>query len=64
VLPSGPLLSEETSRWADEGVRFLDDTTPARILRRMVVERHLAPNGQTEVRVPRADVILLPVAFQ
>jgi hypothetical protein len=63
-LPLAPLLSEETSRWADEGVTFLDDTTPARVLRRMVVERHRAPNGQAQVRVPRADVILLPVAFQ
>jgi hypothetical protein len=43
---------------------FLDDTTPARILRRMVVERHRAPDGRAELRVPRADVILLPVAFQ
>ena len=64
LLPARPLVSEEPSRWADEGVRFLDDTTPARVLRRMVVERHRAPSGQAEVRVPRADVILLPVAFQ
>lgn len=62
--PTGPLLSEQTSRWADEGVRFLDDTTPARVLRRMVVERHRSADGRAEVRVPRADVILLPVAFQ
>jgi len=63
-LPATPLLSEETSRWADEGVTFLDDITPARVLRRMVVERHQAADGRAEVRVPRADVILLPVAFQ
>lgn len=62
--PAVPLRFEQAGRWADEGVRFLDDTTPARILRRMVVERHRAPGGQAEVRVPRADVILLPVAFQ
>ena len=63
-VPETRPLSEQTGRWADEGVTFLDDTTPARILRRMVVERHRAPDGLAEVRVPRADVSLLPVAGQ
>jgi hypothetical protein len=66
--PSPPLrglrVSEEPVAWSDEGIRFLDGVTPARILRRRVVERHLAPDGQAEVRVPREDVIFLPVALR
>jgi hypothetical protein len=48
--------------WADGGVRFLDDRTPARILRRLAIERHRPAVGQ-EFRMPREDIILLPVAL-
>lgn len=56
-------VSEAAVAWADDGVKFLDDRTPARVLRRLVVERHRAADGP-ELRVPREDVIVLPVAFQ
>lgn len=56
-------VSEEMVTWADGGVRFLDDRTPARILRRLAIERHQPAVGP-EFRMPREDVILLPVALQ
>lgn len=62
--PRPPLVSEERLGWADEGVRFLDNTTPARVLRRFVIERHRDPEGLTEVQVPREDLIFLPVALR
>ncbi|MFM7138251.1 MAG: hypothetical protein ACKO1M_14490 [Planctomycetota bacterium] len=63
--PAGPpRVREEAVAWSDEGVRFVDEFTPARVLRRKVVERHLAGDGAAEVRVPREDVILLPVALR
>ena len=49
---------------ADEGIRFVDELTPARVLRRKVIERHLAGDGAAEVQVPREDVIFLPVALR
>ncbi len=59
-----PRVSEEPSAWSDEGVQLIDGGTPARILRRLVLERHHSPDGNAEMRVPREDVILLPVAFR
>lgn len=59
-----PAVTEESIAWSDEGVRFLDDVTPARILRRRVVERHAAGDGRAPVRLPREDLILLPVAIR
>jgi hypothetical protein len=56
-------VSEEMVTWADGGVRFLDDRTPARILRRLAIERHQPAVGP-DFRMPREDVILLPVALQ
>jgi hypothetical protein len=57
-------VSEEAVGWSDEGIRFVDEFTPARILRRQVIERHSAGDGTAEVRVPREDVIFLPVALR
>lgn len=57
-------VAEEAVAWADEGVQFLDDHTPARILRRLAVERHVPADGGAGFRVPREDLILLPVALQ
>lgn len=57
-------IREEPVRWSDEGIRFVDEFTPARILRRTVIERHMADDGAAEVRVPREDVIFLPVALR
>ena len=56
-------VTEEMVTWADGGVRFLADRTPARILRRLAIERHRPAMGP-EFRMPREDVILLPVALQ
>jgi hypothetical protein len=56
-------VSEEMVTWADGGVRFLADRTPARILRRLAIERRRPAVGP-EFRMPREDVILLPVALQ
>lgn len=56
-------VAEEAVAWADAGIQFLDDQTPARILRRVAVERH-RPAGGAEYRVPREDVILMPVALR
>lgn len=57
-------IREEPVRWSDEGIRFVDQFTPARVLRRSVIERHLAGDGAAEVQVPREDVIFLPVALR
>lgn len=62
--PPAVAIAEESVTWADEGVQFLDDRTPARILRRLAVERHVPAGGGAGVRVPREDFILLPVALQ
>lgn len=56
-------VTEEAVAWADAGVQFLDDQTPARILRRVAVERHRPAEG-FEYHVPREDVILVPVALR
>jgi hypothetical protein len=61
--PAPVKVVEEMVTWADGGVRFLDDRTPARILRRLAIERHRPAVGP-EFRMPREDVILLPVALQ
>ena len=57
-------MREEAVGWSDEGIRFVDEFTPARVLRRTVIERHLADDGHAEVQVPREDVIFLPVALR
>ena len=62
--PPAVAVAEEAVTWADEGVQFLDDRTPARILRRLAVERHVPAAGGAGYRVPREDLILLPVALQ
>ena len=62
-VPAPATVTEEMVTWADGGVRFLDDRTPARILRRLAIERHRPAVGP-EFRMPREDVILLPVALQ
>jgi len=59
-----PSVHDEPVGWSDEGIRFVDAFTPARVLRRKVIERHVAGNGAAEVRVPREDVFLLPVALR
>lgn len=59
-----PSVHDEPIGWSDEGIRFVDEFTPARVLRRKVIERHMAGNGAAEVRVPREDVFLLPVALR
>lgn len=59
-----PRMREEAVGWSDEGIRFVDELTPARVLRRTVIERHLADDGHAEVHVPREDVIFLPVALR
>ena len=57
-------VRDEAVSWFDEGIRFVDEFTPARVLRRKVIERHVAGDGTAEVRVPREDVIFLPVALR
>jgi len=62
VASSAPHVSEEPLAWTDEGVQFIGNQIPARLLRRIAVERHVSDDG-IEVQVPREDVILLPVAL-
>jgi hypothetical protein len=57
-------IREEPVSWTDEGIRFIDDHTPARVVRRKVIERRMAGDGSAEVRVPREDFIFLPVALR
>ena len=57
-------VAEVRLPWADEGVKFLDDNTPARVIRRTVIERHPTGVGGAELRVPREDLIVLPVSFR
>lgn len=59
-----PRVTEEPLAWSDEGVQLVGGEVPARMLRRFVVERHQSADGSAEVRVPREDVILLPVALR
>lgn len=61
---SSPQVREEAIGWTDEGIRFMNTSTPTRVVRRKVIERHLAADGIAEVRVPREDMILLPVALR
>lgn len=55
-------VSEQPLDWTDEGVRFINDEIPARLLRRVTLERHRSADG-VEVQVPREDVIVMPVAL-
>jgi hypothetical protein len=55
-------VSEQPLAWTDEGVRFINDEVPARLLRRVTLERHRSADGSVEVQVPREDVIVMPVA--
>lgn len=61
---AAPRVSEEPMAWSDDGVHFIDGRVPARLLRRIVLERHQSADGLAEVRVPREDVIVLPVALR
>ncbi|MCE9520502.1 MAG: hypothetical protein K8R87_13225 [Verrucomicrobia bacterium] len=61
---SASRVSEEPLAWSDEGVQLVDSGSPARMLRRLVMERHRSADGSPEVRVPREDVILLPVTLR
>lgn len=61
---AAPRVSEEPLAWSDEGVQLVEGGMPARMLRRLVIERHHSADGSAEVRVPREDVILLPVALR
>jgi hypothetical protein len=56
-----PHVSEEPLAWTDEGVQFIGNGIPARLLRRVSLERHLSDDG-IEVQVPREDVIVVPLA--
>lgn len=60
---SSPHVFEEPMQWSDEGVHFVGDSTPARLLHRRVIERHESDDGSMIIQVPREDVILLPVAL-
>lgn len=62
-VPAAPRVSEVPLDWSDEGVQMVGGSTPARLLRRLVMERHQSPDGSAELRIPREDVILVPVAF-
>lgn len=57
-------VSDEALAWSDEGVQLIDGETPARMLRRLVMERHQSPDGSAEIRVPREDVFLVPVSLR
>jgi hypothetical protein len=57
-------VREEPVSWTDEGIRFIDERTPARVVRRKVIERRMTGDGSAEVRVPREDFIFLPVALR
>jgi hypothetical protein len=56
-------VSEQPTDWRDEGVRFINNEIPARLLRRVTLERHRSADGTVEVQVPREDVIVMPVAL-
>ena len=56
-------VSEQPLEWKDEGVRFINDEIPARLLRRVTLEKHRSADGSVEVQVPREDVIVMPVAL-
>ncbi len=62
VQRSLPRVSEEPLAWTDEGVQFIGDQIPARLLRRISLERHFSEDG-TEVQVPREDVIVVPLVM-
>jgi hypothetical protein len=57
-------VREEPVSWTDEGIRFIDERTPARVVRRKVIERRMTGDGSAEVCVPREDFIFLPVALR
>jgi hypothetical protein len=62
LQPSEPHVSEEPLAWTDEGVQFIGNEIPARLLRRVSMERHLSDDG-VEVQVPREDVIVVPLVM-
>lgn len=62
IQSSAPRVSEEPLAWTDEGVQFIGNEIPARLLRRVSVERHLSDDG-VEVQVPREDVIVVPLVM-
>ncbi len=64
VAMAGPPveITEEEVAWTDAGVQYVNERTPARVLRRVAIERH-RPAGGAEFRVSREDVILLPVSL-
>ena len=75
VAPSraaGSFLPTESSRELlgaeDGGVTYDDNHAPAEVLRYSSIERHVWANPSTgarvEIKVPREDVVLLPVSFQ
>jgi hypothetical protein len=65
VAMAGPpveITEEEEVAWTDAGVQYVNERTPARVLRRVAIERH-RPAGGAEYRVSREDIILLPVSI-
>ena len=56
-------VTEQPMAWTDEGVRFINAEVPARLLRRVTMEKHRSADGSVEVQVPREDVIVMPVAL-
>lgn len=54
-------VTEEEVAWTDAGVQYVNDRTPARVLRRVAIERH-RPKSGAEYRVSREDIVLLPVS--
>ena len=62
LAPSASRVSEEPLAWTDEGVQFIGNEIPARLLRRVAMERHVSDDG-SEVQVPREDVIVVPMVL-
>jgi hypothetical protein len=60
--PPVEITEEEEVAWTDAGVQYVNERTPARVLRRVAIERR-RPAGGAEYRVSREDVILLPVSL-
>ncbi len=62
-VTAAPRLSEEPAAWLDGGVQLIGGKTPARLLHRQVIERRQSEDGRSLIKVPREDVILVPVAL-
>ena len=62
VVESTP-MTEQPVAVNDEGVTFLENGAPARLVRYLTMEHHPLADG-AEVRMPREDVIVLPVKMQ